>query len=88
MKRKEIRLFKKLEKESVKTLIESQRHYYPQLQKRLNEVKDPRDKRYTIYNCSTLLGTGITKNICGISSMQQMTADFNDGNAYKTFQHL
>jgi len=83
MKRKEIRLLKKVEKEPVKALIESQRHYYPKLQKRLNEVKDPRDKRYIRYNCSTLLGTGITKNICGISSMQQMTADFNDGERIK-----
>ena len=80
MKRKEQRLLKKMEKEPVKALLESQRHYYPGLQKRLNEVKDPRDTRYITYNCSTLLGTGMTKNICGISSMQQMTASFNEEN--------
>jgi len=80
MKRKEQRLLKKLETEPVKGLIQTQKHYYSNLQKRLNEVRDVRDKRYTIYNCSTLLGTGIAKNICGISSMQQMTAAFNHEN--------
>lgn len=80
MKRTEQRLLKKAEKEPVKVLMESQKHYYPKLQQRLNEIKDPRDKRYTIYNCSTMIGTGMTKNICGISSMQQMTANFNEEN--------
>ncbi len=80
MKRKEQRLLRKLEKEPVKGLIRTQKHFYSDLQKRLNEVKDPRDTRYTIYDCSTLIGTGITKNICGITSMQQMTAAFNNEN--------
>ena len=80
MKRKEQRLLKKAEKEPVKALLETQKHFYPKLQTRLNEVSDPRDVRYISYNCSTLLGTGITKNICGISSMQQMTAAFNNEN--------
>ena len=80
MQRKEQRLLKKLEKEPVRGLIRTQKHFYANFQKRLNEVADPRDCRYTIYNCSTLLGTGITKNICGISSMQQMTAAFNNEN--------
>lgn len=78
MKRKEQRLLKKLEIEPVKGLMKTQKHFYADLQKRLNEVKDPRDRRYTIYNSSTLLGTGITKNICGITTMQQMTAAFNN----------
>lgn len=80
MKRKEERLLKRLEKEPVKALVESQKHYYPELIKRLNEVKDPRDKRYIIYSNAALLGTGITKNICGIASMRQMTSIFNDDN--------
>ncbi len=80
MTRKEQRLLKKTEKEPINALKETQQHFYPGLQKRLNEVADPRDTRYISYNCSTLLGTGIAKNICGISSMQQMTAAFNDEN--------
>ena len=80
MKRKEQRLLKKLEKEPVEGLIRTQKHFYTDLQKRLNEVEDPRDTRYTTYDCSTLIGTGIAKNICGITSMQQMTAAFNNEN--------
>lgn len=80
MKRKEQRLLKKMEAEPVKGLIRTQKHFYSSLQSRLNEVVDPRDTRYTLYNCATLLGTGITKNICGITSMQQMTSTFNDEN--------
>ena len=83
MKRKEARLLRKLEKEPVKALVETQRHYYPLLQTRLNEVKDPRDIRYITYNSSTILGTGLAKNICGISSMQGMTACFNDENCIR-----
>lgn len=83
MKRKELRLLRKAEKEPVKALTESQRHYFPNLQRRLNDVKDPRDMRYVIYNSSTLLGTGLVKNICGIPSMRQMTADFNKENCIR-----
>lgn len=83
MKRKEQRLLKKLEKEPVKGLIRTQKHFYADLQKRLNKVCDPRDSRYTTYNCSTLLGMGMTKNICGITSMQQMTSVFNDENCIR-----
>ena len=80
MKRKEQRLLKKLEIEPVKGLIKTQKHFYSGLQNRLNEVIDPRDNRYTMYNCATLIGTGITKNICGIPTMQQMTTAFNNEN--------
>lgn len=83
MKRKDARLLRKLEKEPVKALVETQRHYYPLLQTRLNEVKDPRDIHYITYNSSTILGTGLAKNICGISSMQGMTACFNDENCIR-----
>jgi hypothetical protein len=80
MKRLQMRLLKKAEKEPVKALTESQKHYFPKLQKRLNEVDDPRDMRYTTYTSTTMLGTGLVKNICGIPSMQQMTVDFNEEN--------
>ena len=83
MKRKEQRILKKMETEPVKGLINTQKHFYGDLQKRLNEVKDPRDKRYTVYNNATMLGIGITKNLCGITSMQQMTYNFNDENCIK-----
>lgn len=61
MKRKEQRLLKKLEIEPVKGLMKTCRHFYAGLQNRLNKVADPRDNRYTSYNCATLIGTGITK---------------------------
>lgn len=77
MKRKEARLLKKLEKDPAEALMETQNHYYPQLQARLNRVKDPRDARYTTYSSSTILGMGLVKNICGIPSMRQMTACLN-----------
>ena len=61
MKRKEARLLKKLEKEPAKALMETQDHYYPQLQARLNQVKDPKDARYTTYSSTTILGMGLVK---------------------------
>lgn len=88
MKRKEQRLLKKLELEPAAGLIKTQKHFYSGLQNRLNEVADPRDKRYTLYNCSTLIGTGITKNICGIPTMQQMTCAFNDENCIQNISNF
>lgn len=70
MKRKEQRLLKKLKIEPVTALTRTQKYFYPSFQERLNEMEDPRNKSYTVYNCSALLEMGITKNICGISSMQ------------------
>ena len=53
----------------MKALLDTQKHVYPKLQTCLNEVSNPRDVRYIFYNCFTLLGTDITQNICGISSI-------------------
>lgn len=83
MKRKERRLLKKLEIQPVKGLIKTQKHFYADLQRRFNEEEDPRDRRYATYNSATLLGTGVAKNICGITSMQQMTAVSNDENCIR-----
>ncbi|HIT90350.1 MAG TPA: hypothetical protein IAC41_08025 [Candidatus Merdenecus merdavium] len=56
MKRKEQRLRKKLEIESVKGLAMICKHFYAGLQNRLNEVCDHRDNHYTLYNSPTLDG--------------------------------
>lgn len=88
MKRKEQRLLKKLEKEPVKGLNNTQKHFYADLQNRLNAVDDPRDNRYTTYSCATLLGMGLVKNLCGITSMQRMTAVFTMRTVFRTFLPL
>lgn len=77
MNRKQRRELKAIEKEPLKALKESVAHYFPSLIDEMNEIKDPRDKRYTTYSMATLLGMGLLKNICGLTSMQQMTECFN-----------
>jgi hypothetical protein len=88
MTRKEERILKNAEKAPAKALAESQKHYYPELQKRLNQIKDPRDSRYTTYNPATLLGTGLVKNICGIASMRRMTHKFNTDKGIKNISEF
>ena len=59
---------------------------HPELFKKFSEVKDPRNQSYIDYSAKTMLGTLYYKCIGGISSMQEMTWQFNDekvvGNLY------
>jgi hypothetical protein len=49
----------------------------PDLVKDLNQVNDPRHISYINYDIGEILYTAILKNVCTISSMQDMTDKFN-----------
>lgn len=78
MSREQERFKKKLEKNPVVECNKIQNKYYPELFKKFSEVKDPRNQSYIGYSVKTMLGTLYYKCIGGISSMQEMTRQFND----------
>lgn len=86
MSREQERAKKKQEKNPIVECNKIQNKYYPELFKKFSEVKDPRNQSYINYSVKTMLGTLYYKCIGGISSMQEMTRQFNDekvvGNLY------
>ncbi len=57
--------------------IEIQRHFFRDINKRLQRVKDPRHKSYIQYGTDAILFSVLMKNACGIESMSGMTEQFN-----------
>ena len=86
MSREQERAKRKQEKNPIVECNKIQNKYYPELFKKFSEVKDPRNQSYIDYSVKTMLGTLYYKCIGGISSMQEMTRQFNDekvvGNLY------
>ena len=78
MSREQERAKRKLEKNPVVECNKIQNKYYPELFKKFGEVNDPRNQSYIDYSVKTMLGTLYYKCIGGISSMQEMTRQFND----------
>ena len=78
MSREQERARRKLEKNPVVECNKIQNKYYPELFKKFSEVNDPRNQSYIGYSVKTMLGTLYYKCIGGISSMQEMTRQFND----------
>ena len=78
MSREQERIKKKLEKNPIAECNKIQNKYYPNLFSRFANVDDPRNQSYIDYSIKTMLGTLYYKYIGGISSMQEMTQQFND----------
>lgn len=55
-------------------------HFFKEIRKWINEIQDPRNKSYIIYQQNELIFMGILKNICSIESMRQMEELFNEEN--------
>lgn len=57
--------------------VKLQKHFFKDLKKRLESVKDPRHKSYIEYGPEIILFSVLMKNSCGITSMTNMTEQFN-----------
>lgn len=55
-----------------------QNHFFKELGKWIEEMKDPRNASYTTYKQTDLVYMGILKNVCSIESMRQMEEKFNE----------
>ena len=78
MGREQERMKKKLEKNPILECLRIQKKFYPELFRKFDEVKDPRNQSYIDYSNRVMLGTLFFKSIGGIASMQDMTRLFND----------
>ena len=54
-----------------------QQHYFPNLIKELKQVEDPGHPSYIDYEIEEILYNMLLKNVCSITSMQDMTDQFN-----------
>lgn len=66
-------------------LLKIMRHFFPDLNIQLLNVKDPRKKNYTTYEADVILLERILAYIFGVSSMNQITERFNTEEALENF---
>lgn len=78
MSRERERIAKRIEKNPVAECNKIQQRFYPELFSKFGQIKDPRNSSYIEYSSKVMLGTVYYKGIAGISSMQEMTRNFND----------
>lgn len=78
MGREQARIAKRMEKSPIKECNRIQRKFYPDLFNRFSQTQDPRHQSYVSYTNRVMLGTLYYKGIAGLSSMQEMTREFND----------
>jgi len=78
MSRAAKREVKKTFQKDIVEFIKIQNHFLPTFFKDLSNVKDPRNESYIDYDIEEILYSVIMKNVCSISSMQDMTDKFND----------
>lgn len=83
MGREQARLAKRLEKNPIEECNRTQQKYYPELFQRFGQTKDTRHQSYIGYTNRIMLGTLYYKGIAGLSSMQEMTREFNEDEVVK-----
>ena len=77
MTKKEKRL-KRNKDRGIVDFIMVQTHFFKDLKKWIEELKDPRNLCYTTYSQTDLVYLGIMKNVCAVDSMRQMEEKFNE----------
>lgn len=77
MGREEERVKKSLEKNPVIECNKVQKKFFPELFQRFEATQDKRHQSYIKYSNKLMLGSLYYKGIAGITSMQEMTYQFN-----------
>lgn len=78
MSRAHRREIKKSFSKDIIEFLKIQHHFLPNFIDELGKIKDPRHNSYTDYDIEEILYTVIIKNACSITSMQEMTNEFNN----------
>ena len=78
---------RKLKKEIAEFLI-IQNHYFPELIQDIKNAMDARHKSYITYEIEVILYVMILKNVCSISSMQEMNETFNEDECVKNIYKI
>ena len=80
MKRKEKRELKKLEPKPIVEFLKTSNHFFENFMEMLKNIKDPRRLNSVIHSMDKIVMLLILKTIFDISSMREMTREFNNDN--------
>lgn len=72
-----------MEKNLIAECNQIQQKFYPELFQRFGQTKDNRHQSYISYTNRIMLGTLYYKRIAELSSMQEMTREFNEDKIVK-----
>ena len=64
------------------------RHFFPELMLMLNQMLDPRDRRYITYTQAVLISMCIMKNVSGTVTMRGMNEAFNEDAAIGNLAYM
>ena len=78
----------KLGDEGIVDFIQTQKHFFKELNTWIGELEDPRNESYTTYTQQDLVWLGILKNVCGVESMRQMNESFNESVCIDTLSFI
>ncbi len=76
--RSDRRKIKKMGDLGILDFLQVKFHYFQDMNKWIQGMEDPRNASYITYTQSDLISMGLLKNICGVTSMNQMNEKFNE----------
>lgn len=72
------REIKKLGDQGILDFLQVKYHFFQDMNEWIQSMEDPRNPAYITYTQSDLISMGLLKNVCGITSMNQMNERFNE----------
>ena len=88
MTRAEKREIKRKLKKEIAEFLNIQNHYFPDLIEDIKKVLDGRHQSYIKYEIEVILYMMILKNVCSITSMQEMNEQFNEDECVKNIYKI
>jgi len=88
MTRAEKREIKRRLKKEIAEFLKIQHHYFPELIGDIKKVLDARNQSYITYEIEVILYMMILKNVCSITSMQEMNDTFNEDECVKNIYKI
>lgn len=86
--RKALKREKKEKDRGIVDLMMIMRHFFGELPRWIDEMKDPRHPSYITYPQSDLFYMGLMKNLCGVKTMRCMEEQFNEKNCIEIIRIL
>lgn len=72
------RKIKKMGDQGILDFLQVKFHFFQNMNEWIESMEDPRNLSYITYTQSDLVSMGLLKNICGVTSMNQMNEKFNE----------
>ena len=88
MTRAEIRAMRREIKKEIADFLKIQSHYFPDLIEDIKKVLDARNQSYITYEIEVIVYVMILKNVCSLTSMQEMNSEFNADECVKNIYKI